>query len=137
MPRIGEALQAVGEDLPVRLFLFLLALRVVDSALAPDEGRRRRHHRDEVQLRFRPARHLAAVEQRLLPRFRSVVRQEDALVHWPTPTVVRVLRTILRSGGLLVTGLIIARAHPEGPVEGASQALLAPQAAAPGDRFHR
>src|SRR5213078_3991980 len=51
-------------------------------ALASDQRRGRRHHGDEVELRIAPLRELLAVEERFLSRFRSVVRHQDALVHF-------------------------------------------------------
>src|SRR6185503_4552891 len=73
--------QAVLEDLLVALLLLLLALGIVDSALAADEGRRRRHHRDQVKLGLAPGGHVAGIEQGLLAGLGAVVGEEYSLVH--------------------------------------------------------
>ena len=59
---------------------FLVA-GVVDTALDPDVGRRRRHHGDQVEIGTAPLGDVAAVEQCLLARFGTVVSEQDALVH--------------------------------------------------------
>jgi len=73
VPGILEAMQTVGENVAVPLLLLLFGHAVVDGALDHRVGSGRRHDGYEKQLGMAPLRDVAAIEQRLLPRFGTVV----------------------------------------------------------------
>ena len=71
---------ASGDDLPAAM-RFAVESALDDHAFEADRGAGVGAHRDQVQAGLAPLRELAAVEERLLAGLRSVVGEQDSLVH--------------------------------------------------------